>query len=82
MRLEDLDGKATISIPEAGEICGLKKSHAYAAAAAGQIPVISFGNRKRVPVARLLALLGREEKPRAEEIAIPHDPTVPTGTVK
>ena len=46
----DQDAQKTISVPEAGKQLGLGKNGAYAAAARGEIPVLRFGSRLRVPV--------------------------------
>jgi len=48
----------TISVPEAGRACSLGRARSYASALAGELPVISFGRAKRVPVARLAEMLG------------------------
>ena len=40
----------TISVAEAGKQLGLGKNGAYAAVARGEIPVLKFGSRLRVPV--------------------------------
>lgn len=53
----------TISVEEAGELLGLSRPSAYAAAnryleEGSGIPVLKLGRRLRVPTARLLALLG------------------------
>jgi hypothetical protein len=39
----------TYSIPEAGKMAGLARNASYSAARRGQIPLISFGGKKRVP---------------------------------
>lgn len=52
--------KATLTVPEAGEILGLGRDAAYEAVRSGQIPCIPIGRRKVVPVARLKAMLGYE----------------------
>jgi Helix-turn-helix domain len=41
----------TYSIPEAGEMAGLSRNGAYAAADRGEIPTIRFGRLLRVPAA-------------------------------
>ena len=46
----DRDVPRTMSVPEAGKQLGLGKNGAYAAAARGEIPVLKFGSRLRVPV--------------------------------
>jgi len=57
--LDDLQGQAVCSVPEAGQILGLGKSAAYAAAASGRIPTLQLGERRVVvPVPRFLELLG------------------------
>jgi excisionase family DNA binding protein len=50
--------RATYSVPEAGEILGIGRSLAFAAAAAGTLPVIRIGKRLLVPRAALEKLLG------------------------
>jgi hypothetical protein len=40
------DGYETFTIEETAEIVGISKGSAYAAAAAGTLPTISFGRRK------------------------------------
>ena len=47
--------------PDAGAIMGLGKDATYKAAHAGEIPVLQFGRRMRVPTARLRALLGLDD---------------------
>ena len=57
----DRDVPRTMSVPEAGKQLGLGKNGAYAAAARGEIPVLRFGSRLRVPVVafdRMLAQAG------------------------
>jgi excisionase family DNA binding protein len=56
--LDPLDGKVTISITEAAEVLGISRNTAYAAAARGELPVVTFGTRKLVPVAALRRKLG------------------------
>jgi excisionase family DNA binding protein len=48
----------TISIERAARLLGVSRSTAYRAAAAGQLPTITFGRRLLVPTARLLEMLG------------------------
>lgn len=61
MQLEDLEGRATISIEEAGLLCGISRPTAYACARRGELPTLSLGRRRVVPVAALMKLLGNEE---------------------
>jgi excisionase family DNA binding protein len=58
MDLDTARQRATISVTEAGELLGLARGSAYAAANRGEIPTRRFGRRLLVPVAALLALLG------------------------
>ena len=58
--LDDVRGRATITVPEAGQLLGLSRDAAYRAANAGEIPTLTLGRRKVVPVATLLAMVGRQ----------------------
>jgi hypothetical protein len=59
--LGDLEGRATITIPEAGELLGgLGRSAAYEAARRGEIPTLSLGRKRLVPVPALMRLLGAD----------------------
>jgi hypothetical protein len=51
----------TVTVPEAGRICGIGRSAAYRAAATGELPTIRIGRRLLVPTAPLLRMLGVEE---------------------
>lgn len=51
----------TISVPEAAEMLGISRSHAYECARSGQLPVIRLGARLVVPrhlIEQLLASAG------------------------
>jgi hypothetical protein len=54
------DGRDTFTVPEAGEIFGLSRASAYAAAKSGALPVIWIGRRCIVPRRPLEKLLGIE----------------------
>lgn len=58
LTLDDLRGRTTITIPEAGQVLGLGDWAAYRAATRGEIPTLALGRRKVVPVPALLRLLG------------------------
>jgi len=58
MILDDLAGRLTCTVPEAGQLLGIGRDAAYAAAARGEIPTLSLGRTLRVPVAKLLELVG------------------------
>ena len=52
------DNHTTFTIDEAAEILGVSRGTAYAAAAAGTLPIIRFGRRQVVPRAPFERLLG------------------------
>lgn len=58
LTLDDIRGRATISIPEAGQLLGIGRDAAYIAADRGQIPTLQLSRSRRVPVPKLLELLG------------------------
>lgn len=60
MILDDLQGRAVITVPECGELLGLKRSASFGAAKRGEIPTLTLGRRLVVPVPALLRLLGAE----------------------
>lgn len=48
----------TLSVPAAGQLLGIGRDAAYAAAQRGEIPVLHLGRSLRVPLPKLLELLG------------------------
>jgi hypothetical protein len=54
---ERILSEPTTSVPEAGSIMGLARNAAYEAARRGEIPVLRFGNRLRVPTAKLRQMI-------------------------
>ena len=58
LTLDDIRGRATITVPEAGRVFGLARDSAYRAAERGEIPTLRLGRRLLVPVPKLLRLLG------------------------
>lgn len=48
----------TITIEEAASVLGISRTSAYAAAQRGEIPTITLGKRKVVPVPLLRTMLG------------------------
>jgi excisionase family DNA binding protein len=60
LTMEDLRRRATVSVPEAGELLGLSRNTAYQACKRGEIPSLRLGGRLVVPVAQLLRLLEGE----------------------
>lgn len=58
MNLEDVRGRLTITVPEAGELLGIGRDAAYDAVERGDIPSLRIGRRILVPVPKLLELVG------------------------
>jgi hypothetical protein len=58
LTIDDIRDLPTISVPIAGQVVGIGRDAAYAAAARGELPVLRLGRTLRVPVPRLLELLG------------------------
>lgn len=48
---------ATLSVPEAAQVLGISTERAYDSVKAGEIPVLRFGRRVRVPKHALQQLL-------------------------
>jgi len=59
----ELSGRLTCSVPEAAKALGIGRDAAYAAVERGEIPVLRLGRTIRVPVPKLLALLGVPDAP-------------------
>jgi excisionase family DNA binding protein len=51
------DGRSTFTVEEAGEICGISRPSAYAAAKSGTLPTVRIGRRCIVPRHALERLL-------------------------
>jgi excisionase family DNA binding protein len=56
--LDELRNRATITVPEMAKVLGIGRDQAYAAIKNGELPALPIGRTLRVPVPRLLALLG------------------------
>jgi excisionase family DNA binding protein len=69
--------RATLTVPEAGQLLGIGRNQAYAAARAGQLPVLQLGGRLLVPTARLFAELLGDTAPDMRT-AEPASPAVAT----
>jgi excisionase family DNA binding protein len=54
--------KPTCTIDECAALLGVARSSAYAAARAGDLPVIQIGRRLLVPTAALIKMLGLEDQ--------------------
>lgn len=61
MTLDEVRNRATLRVEEAGQLLGVGRSGAYAAAARGDFPTIRVGRSVRVPVAPLLRMLGVDD---------------------
>jgi excisionase family DNA binding protein len=59
MAQQDGDRRLVYDVPEAGEMLGLNRNAAYAAAKRGDIPVIRIGRLLRVPKLALDRMLER-----------------------
>ena len=60
--IEELRARYTCSIEEAAAVLGIGRSTAYAAARDGSLPTLRLSHRLLVPTARLLAMVGVEER--------------------
>jgi len=63
MTLDDLAGRGTITVPEAGQVLGIGRDAAYAAAKRGELPTLRLGRSLRVPVPKLLAMISPDDRP-------------------
>lgn len=60
------EDRPTLAVwPDTGQILGLSKASAYAAAASGEIPTIRVGRRLLVPTAALRRMLQLDGTPAA-----------------
>lgn len=67
MRLEDIQGRATISVEEAGQLLSVSRPTAYALARTGEIPVLRLGARRVVvPVGAFLRMCGFEDQQKEQ----------------
>lgn len=64
MKIPTLEGRLSVSIPEAALLLGLSRNSAYAAAERGELPTIRLGHRILVPVAPLKALVASASTPK------------------
>ncbi|MFN2490125.1 MAG: helix-turn-helix domain-containing protein [Actinomycetota bacterium] len=60
--LDDIRGRAVISVEEAAQYLEIGRSAAYRAARTGELPTLRLGRRLLVPVPRLLALIGSDDE--------------------
>ncbi|MBA7469624.1 hypothetical protein ES707_04897 [subsurface metagenome] len=52
------EGKLCYTVPEAAALLGLSRNNGYALARSGELPVVRFGNRILVPIAKFHRMLG------------------------
>lgn len=76
--LEDIRGRATISVREAVEVTGFGRDQVYAAIRRGQFPALRLGRSIRVPVPQLLTWLGYPSDSSEGETATA-SPTAPNA---
>lgn len=58
LRIEEVAGKATITVEQTAQLLGLGRTAAYDAARRGELPTRRLGRRLLVPVPALLEWLG------------------------
>jgi hypothetical protein len=58
LTIADIADLPTVDVPTAGQVLGIGRDASYAAAARGEIPTLRLGRSLRVPVPKLLELLG------------------------
>jgi excisionase family DNA binding protein len=59
----DPESRPTVSVDEAAIVLGISRSTAYTAVKTGDLPVLSFGRRLRVPTAALVRMLKIDDVP-------------------
>lgn len=59
------DERLAYTVPEAGALLGIGRTHAYALAKSGQLPTVTLGRRVVVPKARLAQMLAGDTAPAA-----------------
>lgn len=52
------EGRLCYTVPEAAQLLGVSRNQGYELAKRGQIPILRFGSRIRVPKAKLDRMLG------------------------
>jgi excisionase family DNA binding protein len=61
------EDELTISVPEAGRLLGLGRNASYDAARRGELPVLRFGRKLRVPIVAFERLLA-DTKPSVQAV--------------
>ena len=80
LQINDIRGRLTCTVPEAGALLGIGRDAAYSAAERGEIPTLRLGRRLVVPVAKLLQLVGlpQTNSDGPDTTSEPHAHTEPT----
>ena len=60
LSIAELQGRVTITVPEAARVLRISRDGAYRAVAAGELPSLRLGRRIVVPVPALIRLLGAD----------------------
>lgn len=76
LTLNDLHGRLTVTVEEAGDLMGVSRGSAYAAARRGDLPTLNLGRRIVVPThALLLDVLAVPAERVAELLGAPAEAT-------
>lgn len=78
--LEDLRGRTTLSVPEAGQLLGLGRDSAYAAVERGELTALRVGRRLVCPTYVVLHSLGWPDELIARTLGIDLDAPAPEHT--
>lgn len=69
MNVGHVEGPATLTVEQAGQLLGISRRAAYRGVEAGHIPFIRLGRRILVPTAKLYAMLGLAPMAAVEVVA-------------
>lgn len=74
LTINDLAGRMTVTVEQAGELVGLSRGSAYQAVREGQIPSVRLGHRYFVPTTALLRdVLGLPADRVAQILGLPNE---------
>lgn len=83
LTLDQIKNRATISLAELGSLFGIDEDSASKAVRSGQVPAFRIGRLWRIPVPKLLAMLGHQEpvgqQGSAEVVVEQEDPALSDG---
>lgn len=80
MKIPTLEGRLSVSIPEAALLLGLSRNSVYAAAERGDLPTIRLGRRILVPVGPLQALVAAASTPTSSSTSTSTSTDASSGT--